>query len=317
LGESFYTCANPKVATTFTIHLRDDIKTIRELRREREKELIKTNQPVPYPPADSIRLEDNQSDPYLLLTIRDADGNPVRKLKAEAKKGLKRIHWDMRYSSPAPVSFYTPDPNNPWDQSETGAMAVPGTYSVTLSKVHNGTLTELAGPETFSIRPLRLNKLSPEDKRAFDAFCRNVAELRRNAGIANEHRSELENKLKYLRAALLETPGAGAELVQDLEKIRQRLQALNMLMNGDGSMARREFETTPSLNDRIGTIEGGMWSTTSNPTGTYRKSYTTAEKQLREAVTSLGEIAASIAVFESRMDTLKAPWTPGRKPTIK
>ena len=82
-------------------------------------------------------------------------------------------------------------------------------------------------------------------------------------------------------------------------------------------MARREFETTPSLNDRIGTIEGGMWNTTSNPTGTYRKSYTTAEKQLREAVTSLSEISASIAVFESRMDTLKAPWTPGRKPTIK
>jgi photosystem II stability/assembly factor-like uncharacterized protein len=317
LGESFYTCANPKVATTFTIHLRDDIKTIREIRREREKELIKANQPVPYPTADSIRLEDNQSDPYLLLTIRDADGNPVRKLKAEAKKGIKRIHWDMRYSSPAPVSFYTPDPNNPWDQSETGAMAVPGTYTVTLSKVHNGTLTDLAGPETFRIRPLRLNKLSPEDKRAFDAFCKNVAELRRNTGIANEHRSELENKLKYLRAALLETPGAGAELIQDLEKIRQRLQVLNLLMNGDGSMARREFETTPSLNDRIGTIEGGMWNTTSNPTGTYRKSYTTAEKQLREAVTSLSEISASIAVFESRMDTLKAPWTPGRKPTIK
>lgn len=316
-GESFYTTPNPKVGVTFTFYLRDDIKTIREKRQDMEKEKIKKGEPVFYPSADSIRLEDSQSDPYLLFTIRDAAGNPVRKLKSEAKKGLKRIVWDMRHASPGPITFRTPDPSNPWDQLETGALAMSGNYTVSLGKVEDGQYTELVPPQPFSIKPLNLNTLSATDKQAYDAFCKDVAELRRNASITQEYTNELSNKLKYIRAALNETPAADLALIALAEQFQQRLNAINRQLNGDGSLARREFETTPSINDRIGNIEGGMWSTTSAPTGTYRKSFQLAEKQLNEVINQVQALSTDVQSMETRLDQLKAPWTPGRKPGMK
>ena len=62
LGESFYTCENPKQGTMFTYYLKDDIKTIKEKRQEMEKGKINKGEPVYYPSADSIRLEDNQTE---------------------------------------------------------------------------------------------------------------------------------------------------------------------------------------------------------------------------------------------------------------
>lgn len=317
LGESFYTCANPKVGVTFTYMLRDDIKTIKEKRQDLEKEKIKNGEPAYYPIADSLRMEDNQSNPYILFTITDAAGNAVRKLKADAKKGMKRLIWDMRYASTAPVNFYTPDPNNPWDQAETGAMAMPGLYKVTIGKVEDGVYSELVPAQEFSIRPLRLNPLSTQDKKAFDAFCKQVAELRRTSGITNEQRNELFNKLKYIAAALNETPAAGPDLIQKVQFAQQRMNKLNIVLNGDASLSRREFETLPSLNDRIGTIEGGMWNSTSAPTGTFKKSMEIAEKQLRGAIADLKSIAADVAIIEKELDRLNAPWTPGRQPEMK
>ena len=90
-GESFFSVPNPKVGAVFTYYLKDDLKTMKEKRKELEKEKIKAGQPLTYPSADSIRLEDNYPDPYLLFTVSDEGGNVIRKLKAPAKKGMSRI----------------------------------------------------------------------------------------------------------------------------------------------------------------------------------------------------------------------------------
>ncbi len=317
LGESFFATPNPKTGAVFTYYLKEDIKTIKEKRQAAEKEKIKKGEPVYYPSADSLRLEDNQPEPHLLFTITDANGNPVRKIKAEAKKGMKRLTWDLRYPTPAPVSFYTPDPNNPWDQLSTGPLALPGSYKVSLSKVEDGLLTELVPPMDFSIRSLNLNALGAADKQAYDTFCKRVSEVRRNAGIASEFRNELNNKIKYLKPALIETPAASAALIQQLQQVQQRLQTASVKLNGDASLAKREFETPTSVNDRIGIIEGGMWNTTMAPTGTFIKSLEIADKQLRELVTELKAVSAGLLTIEKELDQLKAPWTPGRIPDIK
>lgn len=194
---------------------------------------------------------------------------------------------------------------------------MPGAYSVSLGKVEDGQYTELLPAQPFNIRPLRLNTLAAVDQQAFDSFCKEVAELRRNAVITQEYANELSNKLKYIRAALNETPAADASIIAQAEKLQQELHAVNRSLNGDASLARREFETPSSINDRIGNIEGGMWSTTSAPTGTYRKSYQIAEKQLNEVIIRLQTLATDVQSMESRLDGLKAPWTPGRKPGLK
>ncbi|MBK9637544.1 MAG: glycosyl hydrolase [Bacteroidetes bacterium] len=317
LGEGFYACENPKQGTVFTYYLKEDIKTIKERRQEREKEKVKKGEPVYYPSADSIRLEDNQAEPYLLFTIKDANGTPIRNLKTAPKKGLKRLNWDLRYAASNPVNFYKPDPNNPWDQNPVGPLALPGNYTVTLSKVEDGITTELVLSQPFSLRSLNLNTFTATDKKAYDEFCKEVSELRRVLGGTNEYRNEIGNKLKFIKQALIETPSTTPALVKSLNDIQVRLNAINLKLFGDGSLAKREFETAPSINDRIGTIEYGMWNTTTAPTGTFRKSFAIADKELKQVISDLKSIGADMQGIENTLDQLKAPYTPGRTPFAK
>ena len=317
LGESFYATPNPKVGAVFTYYLKEDIKTIKEKRQAAEKEKIKKGETIYYPSADSIRLEDNQPDPYLLFTIRDESGTAIRTIKTAAKKGMKRIVWDLRYSIPGATTFNQPDPNNPWDQAETGALIMPGIYSVSLNKFEDGILTELAGPQKFTVKSLNMSTLPEADRKSFDDFCKKVSEARRVVGGVTEYKNELSVKLKYIKAALLETPAAGAAIVKSVQDAQEHLTRINILLNGDNSLAKREFETVPSINGRISTIEGGMWTTTMAPTTTFIRSLEIAQKQLSSILADIKILGAEVNAIEKELDQLKAPWTPGRIPEMK
>lgn len=316
-GESFYATPNPKFGATITYYLKDDIKTIREKRQEAEKEKIKKGEPVFYPSADSIRMEDNQAEPYLLFTVTDANGTVIRKIKTGAKKGLKRLVWDLRYSSPGPVNFYTPNPDNPWDTRETGALVMPGTYQVGLSKFEDGVITAMVPPVSFTVKALQQSTLPPADRKQYDDFCKRVSEVRRVAGGASEYKNELGNRLKYIKAAVAEATGVTPATLQAVHQLGERLQSIQLRLNGDGSLARREFEVPSSVNDRIGAIEGGVWGVTSAPTTTYIRSLEIATRQLKTVISDLQQLAADFITLERQLDILGAPWTPGRLPELR
>ena len=85
-------------------------------------------------------------------------------------------------------------------------------------------------------------------------------------------------------------------------------------MNGDASIARREFETPPSINSRIGTIEYTLWTSTSAPTQTALQSYEVAAKQFTTTLAELKSIDGKVKEAEAALEKNKAPYTPGRFP---
>jgi len=313
-GESFYSAPNPKVGAVFTYYLKENLKTMKEKRQEMEKEKIKKIEPVYYPSADSIRLEDQYPDPYLLFTITDDAGAVVRKIKTPAKKGLGRMVWDMRYAAPGPVNFNTPDPTNPYDQPETGYLAMAGTYKVSLSKFEDSKITELVPAQPFVIKSLNAALLPATDKKALDTFCKKVSELRRATGAAETYRGELTNKIKFIKSAILDAQMPMASIAEQVHGIEKRLNAVDTKMNGDASIARREFETPPSINGRIGTIEGTLWTATSAPTQTAMQSFDIASKQFALLLPELKSIDEEIKKAESTLEKNHAPYTPGRLP---
>ncbi|MFI5219545.1 MAG: glycosyl hydrolase [Bacteroidia bacterium] len=316
-GEGFFSTPNPKVGAVFTYYLKSDIKTIKEKRQEAEKEKIKKGEPVYYPTMDSIRLEDAQPEPYLLFTVTDEGGNVVRKIKAPAKKGFSRIVWDFRYASPGPVSFKAPDPTNPYDQPETGHFALPGNYKVSLSKFEDGKLTEIVAAQSFTVKSLNAATLPTTDKKALDAFYKKVSELRRTTGAASAYKGELNNKIKFIKAAIIEAGGNLQALTEQVYAIEKRLIDAEIKLNGDTTMAKREFETPPSISGRIGQIEGSLWTATSSPTVTAMKSYDVAAKQFTTLLAELKSIDAEIKKVEAVLEQNKAPYTPGRMPEWK
>jgi photosystem II stability/assembly factor-like uncharacterized protein len=316
-GESFFSVPNPAVGAVFTYYLKEDIKTIKEKRKVRETELIKKGEAVPYPSQDSILLEDLQAKPYLIFTVKDEAGNVVRNMKADARKGLHRIVWDFRYASPGPVTFAVPDPTNPYDIAENGYLAIPGKYTVSLSKFEDGKITALGVSQSFQVNSLNAATLAASDKKALDTFCKDVAELRRSTATADQYRSEAVNKVKYMKAAALNAPANAEDAISRIHELEKKLAEVNIMLNGNASLAKREFETPPSINSRIGNIKYSLWNSTSAPTETARQSLDVASKQYEKVMTGLRSIGEGIAELEQVLDKIKAPATPGRFPELK
>ena len=58
LGSSYFKADNPAFGATLTYYIKEAPKSLKETRQEKEKELIKENQPVYYPTWDELRAED-------------------------------------------------------------------------------------------------------------------------------------------------------------------------------------------------------------------------------------------------------------------
>ena len=98
-GASFYTAPNPPFGATITYHLKEALKTKKAARREQEQKLERESRDVFYPGWDTLKTEDREDPPAVILTIRNATGQIVRRLAGPGASGLHRIAWDLRWPS--------------------------------------------------------------------------------------------------------------------------------------------------------------------------------------------------------------------------
>lgn len=311
LGSSYFTAPNPPVGAVFTYYLKESVTTLKAARQKREKD---TEDDL-YPTLDELRKEDNQPAPYLLFTIRNSQGEVVRHLKAPATEGLARITWDLRHAPVAPIhQRYTPDADELFGGAPTGHLAMPGTYTVALSQYQDGELLALTEPVSFQVNFLNQSTLPAADRAQYDAFVRQVADLSRRFNAANGIRGELAGKLQHIQSAILEMPTATQGYLKQAYTLDQQLKAINTRMNGDATLARREFETAPTISDRIGRCEYGLWDVTAAPTQTYTEAYRLAAQDFGAALAELKLIATEITALERQLEINDAPPTPGRWP---
>ncbi len=317
LGSNYFNTPNPKPGAVFSYYLKDDIKKLKEKRQEDEKAKYEKKQPVYYPPIDSLRKEDNQPDPYLLFTIKDAQGQVVRQIKTSAKKGLNRISWDFRYGSPAQVNNrYTPAPDVLFGSAEVGALVMPGQYSVTLSSVVDGVVKELAGPVTFTCKLLEQGSL-PTDMAANTAFYQKVTDIRKAVSAASDLFNTMDQRLRNINLALLDMPAPVQAYTKRAYDLQQQMITMRIQLYGDQSAARREFETIPAINERVSGIEYAIWNSTAPVPKLYQESYSVAAKQFSAWLSQLRSMHASIEALEKELEINNAPYTPGRWPEWK
>lgn len=313
-GESYYTAENLKPEAVFRYYVKEGIKTIKEKRREREKELAKQGKDIPYPSLDSLRIEDEEEAPHLLFTIKNSSGETVRKLKAPATKGIQKISWDLRYASFGPIDFSSFDESFVFSSKESGYLVMPGTYTASLSKYEDGKYTDLNQQQKFELIPLNAATLPASDKLALDAFSKKLGALRTWVSTTEALRNDLNEKVKYIKQALIDAPQLQTETAGELRQIQKALLDVNRSLNGDATRAKREFETAPAINGRVGNLVYGLWSTTSAPTKTYEDSYAVAYKQMQKVQTEILDLDQRIQRLEAILDKAGVPYTPGRKP---
>ena len=301
-GDGLYSADNPPVGAWITYYYKEGISTLKDERKKKEK----TTEDDYYPGFDELELEDREESPYLIFTIKDSKGETVRKITKPATKGINRVVWDFKYSS-LTARFS--------DNDRSGRWALPGTYTVTISKSVNGEITNLGITESFNCIPLNNNTLAATDKEALQEFSNKVAELRRVVnGVGLYHKEMKEHLDKIKIAAKYST--LNAERLKEIKELEERLYKIEEALYGDKTRSSREFETTPGISSRINTVVWNVYNSTSAPTQTYLDNYQIAYDLTKPVIAELEAITVSIESLKDSLDQIKAPYTPGRLPKL-
>ena len=318
-GATYYTAPNPDFGATFTYYLKEVPKTDKQIRQEKEKELFEAGKPIPQPSWKALEDESKEIAPYLIFTIKDEDGVIVKKINKTPSKGVNRINWDLRYSGDFPVRLS----NKKFDPLNDGRgfwLVLPGKYSVSVSMYEKGNIKEILPSQSFVVKALNNTSLPASDRKAMVQFQRKVAELTRIMSGAIEFNEELLEKIAYLKQAVVNTPNADHALLMDAERIEKALD--DILFIFEGSAAKASDEEIPPrqvpLNSRLQYIIWGQSGSTSDFTSTSKMSYDIVTEELPLLISRLNSIAENdIKKLEQKLESVKAPWTPGRNLIIK
>ena len=313
-GVGRYAADNPPYGAVFGYYLSKDLQSLKDERLKSEKEAAKDDGDNPYPSWEQLRREDREEAPAMTLTVRDASGNVMQRISAPAGKGFHRVAWNMRYPAPDPVDL-APDTNfAPWASPPKGPLALPGEYTVTLSKRVEGKLVEIAATQSFVLKPLYEGGLVTDDRQALLDFQMKSNDLYRAVTGANQAMREIQDRIDHVLQAAQDTPSSSETQQQTLRSLNTRMQALKTRMKGDSTISSRAEKVPMSISSRINNIVGGHWDSQSSVTSNYRDSYEIAEQQFRQAVLELKSIGADLSELEAALQAEGAPWTPGRIP---
>lgn len=309
-GASYYAAANPPFGVTFTYYLKESPKSPKDKRQEKEAEAKKNGSDIEYPSYEDFVAEDNYESAYLLFIIRDAAGNEVRKIKTGASKGMNRITWNLRYPSTTPIQLKDRSVGR-YSNPDEGPLVLPGKYTVEMHLADNGVFTKMTEPESFEVKPLENSSLARQTE-ANIAFKQELSELRREfRGVASQL-GELDERLKYIKAAIQQYPSADHTWMSDVKKIEKMIEWTDIKMWGDYHKSKREVETAPSIGDRIETVVYQCWYSTSDPTSTQREQYEIAKTEMVALKEKLNEIRTGVIALEEKLNNNGVPYTPAR-----
>jgi hypothetical protein len=100
----------------------------------------------------------------------------------------------------------------------------------------------------------------------------------------------------------------------ELKAIENKLKEVGVVLNGDGSLAKREFETVSGMLGFVEAIVSGTWSQSLGLTDTYNEKLNELKPQFKVLYNDVVELNNKLVSLENKLDDLKLPSTPGRLP---
>jgi photosystem II stability/assembly factor-like uncharacterized protein len=312
-GDNFFTAPNLGPEAMITYYFNEDYESLKDKRSKAEKELIKNKKDVTYPNYNEYNAETNENEPKLVFTIKDADGNVVKKEFKKPAKGIQRFNWDLRYTLQNPIDFSKSPFYNPWETIDEGTLAQPGVYTVEMQLFKNGIVTNLVDPTSFNVKGLDNTVLPAEDRAVKVAFQKEVAQLEANFGNTQNMISEINEKLKYMKAAIERSEQPFDVFSNAVLAIENKIKAINIELYGDPIKTNLDIDQPQSPANRIGIISYEQKYTTSTPTKTHKDTYAIAKTEI-DAIKKKVEIIYNIDVkqLEDKLVKSRTPYTPGR-----
>lgn len=313
LGSTAYAAPNPDFGATFSYWLSETPATDADTRRARDKESEEAGADVPFPGYDVLAAERTEGEPRLLFRISNEAGDAVRLLEAQPRRGLHRITWDLRHPAPNAINLNVPDFVPPWASDPVGPLVGPGTYSVEMVLVDEGGTRTLGERQGFEVKPVPT--LAPStDVVAVASFQHETSELQRHIAGASSELSRIQERIRYMRAALARTPRADPGLHRRIDDLGAAVAELATRLQGDRVRGSLNESSVPSISNRVGSVIGGHWSTRQNPTQTQRQNLEIAQTDFSTLARQLDDLRDGLLYeIERALAEAGAPWQPGQR----
>ncbi|GAB4286581.1 MAG: hypothetical protein Kow0098_01950 [Ignavibacteriaceae bacterium] len=307
-GSETFTAPNPPFGAVFTYYLKEDYKTLRSIRQEKEKKLIEKNEDIPFPGWEKLEQEVREREPLIWLTIRDISGNVIRRIEGKNKKGFNRIAWDLRFPSTNAIVNESDLARN-----QSGAMVAPGQYTVTLSKEINGVVTDLSEPFTFTVKRMYKGALEGSDPSVTADFWKKTDMLNKAISAASKLLSETMKKVELMDKALKLTPSAPGEIDLQLYRLLEELNVIDEKMNGKKSKDEVGEKDNPTVLNRLSYARWGSFRSTYGPTETQKRSLEIAASEFELLKKELNQIVnTKLPALEKALINAGAPWIIGQ-----
>ena len=317
-GSSFYTAPNPPYGAAMSYYLKDAPKTLKQIRQEAEREADRKKQPIRYPSIEELRAETEEDAPALLFTISDEQGKVVRRLTAPASAGIQRVVWDMRYTPPA-ISAAPARPSADPDLPEgfagrgpQGPLVMPGKYSVTMAMRVRGVVTPMPGTQSFAVVVEGREKMTDAERVELVAFQRQLSDLQRSVGGANEVATATKTRIGFLKRAANEAPVANQQFINQAKQYDDEINdIINKLRGG-----RENTDTPPpSISSRVSIVADTVRLSTIKPTQTQIDQYNLSNAEFKPVLARLRKLVeVDLPAFEKQLEAAGAPLTPGTLP---
>jgi photosystem II stability/assembly factor-like uncharacterized protein len=306
-GDATYTAPNPDFGAVFTYYLPDDLRTAKAERKRAEKDATKAGEDVAFPAWDDLRAEGLEQDPAIVLTVRDADGAVVRHVVGPTSAGFHRVSWDLTHPPLDPWS-----PGKKGDDDRPGVLVVPGTYSVSMARVVDGTFTPYGQSQTFEVVPVRDPTFAPNTQEQRVVFESEVYELTRAVDGTHKAIDAVLAELDAVEDVLPRTRDEGG-LFARVDALRKGLAAQRDRLVGRPT--DRTFR-----NPEVVTVQSRLWHAgfrtmlnAHGPTPAQRESLAIARSTYDQIVAQLQRLVdGDYTALKQALDDAKAPWTPGR-----
>ena len=307
-GSAHYSAPNPEYGAVFTYYLSEGLETKAALRKKAEKEALKADEAISFPSWDELEAERRQEQPKIWLTIKDQEGNVVRRMNGPSGKGMHRVAWDFRRNGKNGIRLGQ-ESGNRWTGG--GFMALPGDYTLTISKEVDGQITQLTEPRAFKVERLHQGALPPQEEAKIDAFRVELEAFMQEMSAVNYMMDQSMDKVAAMQTALTRLDEDKPEMVAKLYDLKQQLYKVDEAMNGNRSKGVIGERTKPTISSRMFVAYRGM-STTYGPTDNHKNSFAIAQKELKAVKTQLESIANEMKSFENSLQAAGAPWIEGQ-----
>jgi len=310
LGASHYMAANPPFGAIFTYYLKDGLKSKKQIRKEKEAKLNKTNKDIPFPGWTELEKEHTDIDPAIWLTVTNATGNVVRRIKGKNGKGFHRIAWDLRYHAINAIKYadIKKEQSNP-----SGILVIPGTYKVQLSKQENGKITILSEFMDFKVKQMRKGAIKGPDLKETAKFWKDIAEMHKSVSAFYLTLNKAVKKVDAMRIALSRAYVIPGQLDEDLFDLRKKLLAIDTKLNGPKAKGEIGERSAPGIRNRLVSASISLNNSTYGPTGTHKANLQIAQKEYAVLKSELNNIIKTdFPKMEKALHDAGAAWIEGQ-----